>query len=350
MKKFLALLTSVVLAASLLVSFGTVASAETTVSTFNEIYVGEYTTELHDGMAYIVFAQVSDSANGYGILVTDQSGETRIFPGLSVGAEGKFGIALYSVPEGNYSVRAYAGEGANRVLGNEVTFTVGSADDYYTRVGNTITMGKVPGALVTDDAIINALATAQVNEDGVLSYGGATYAKVVANPYASDYAYTKGSTYYFEMVDLKWDIVSESATEIVIITKDIIGASAYNDEYANVVYADSTVKTYLESLRTLVLTEVQEGKVASFSLPTKALVEGMANKTALTSPFATASGIYTEDLAGSVGQGMYWLSDAGTVSNYASYVDFSGEINANGYGYMVNTPYIGVRAVATITK
>ncbi len=348
MKKFIV---SLMILAFVICAGGiSVVSAETTVTTFDELYVGEYTTATHDGLAHIIFAQVSDSSNGYGVLVEDKTGAQRLFEGKSIGAEGKFGIALYNVPEGSYTVRAYVGSGSQRVFGNEVPFTVGGADDYYTRVGDVITMGKVPGALVTDDTLISALKTAETNADGVISYGGATYAKVVANPYASDYAYTKGETYYFELVDLKWDIVAESATEIVIITQDIIGASVYNDVYENVTYAESTVKTYLESLRTLVLSEIQEEKVPVFDLPNLAVVEDLADKTALTSPFATASGIYTEDLAGHEGKGMYWLCDNGTVANYASYVDFSGEINSNGFGYMVNTPYIGVRAVASIMK
>lgn len=348
MKKFIV---SLMILAFVLCAGGiSVVGAETTVTTFNELYVGEYTTATHDGMAHIIFAQVSDTANGYGVLVEDQTGEQRVFEGKAIGAEGKFGIALYNVPEGNYIVRAYAGKGDSRVFGEEVYFTVGGADDYYTRVGNTIIMGKVPASLVTDEAIISALKTAETNADGVISFGGATYAKVVAEPYASDYVYEKGKTYYFELVDLKWDIVSESKSEIVIITQDIIGASAFNNEYVNVAYANATIKTYLESLRTLVLSEIQEEKVGKFDLPSLALIESMTDKTALTSPFATASGIYTEDLAGFAGNGMYWLSDNGTVANYASYVDFSGEINANGYGYMVNAPYIGVRAVATIVK
>lgn len=116
------ILLCVLLILSLTLALSVTANAETTVTTFDDIYVGEYTSATHSGMAHIVFGQVSDTESEYGIIVEDENGAKRLFKGQHIGEEGKFGIALYNLPEGNYKVCAYEGKEGNRTLGDTVSF------------------------------------------------------------------------------------------------------------------------------------------------------------------------------------------------------------------------------------
>ena len=93
-KKFLL---CILLIFSLSLAISITASAESNVTTFEDVYVGEYTSATHSGMAYIIFGQVSDTESEYGIIVEDQTGEKRLFKGLHIGEEGKFGIAIYEL-------------------------------------------------------------------------------------------------------------------------------------------------------------------------------------------------------------------------------------------------------------
>ena len=65
------------------------------------------------------------------------------------------------------------------------------------------------------------------------------------------------------------------------------------------------------------------------------------------SDYAIARGLWTSDLLGYIGNGAYWLKDAGTDARYAKFVDFNGLINED--GYMVHAPYFGIRLVLKIT-
>lgn len=134
MKKSLRIL-MVVLALALAVSMFGIAGAETeaTATTQAQLYIGEYDADM-TGLAHIVFGQVSDTTAEYGIIlrsVPATEGEEvveKVFEGKNIGAEGKFGIAVYGLPEGAYWAMAYTGAGEDRVIGNATYFKKGVAE------------------------------------------------------------------------------------------------------------------------------------------------------------------------------------------------------------------------------
>ena len=130
MKKSLRIL-MVVMAIALAVSmFGISAGAEATATTQSQLYIGEYDSGTLSGEAHIVFGQVSDTSAEYGIILRSipaTEGEAvveKAFKGNSIGAEGKFGIAVYGLPEGAYYAMAYCGE----VIGNATYFKKGVSE------------------------------------------------------------------------------------------------------------------------------------------------------------------------------------------------------------------------------
>ncbi|MBQ2715106.1 MAG: leucine-rich repeat protein, partial [Clostridia bacterium] len=153
-----------VLLVSMLLTLTVVANAETTVTTYEDMYVGEYVSETHEGFAHIVFGQVSDSSDEYGIIVEDQNGVKKLFKGRHIGDEGKFGIALYGVPSGSYTVCAYTGKGSSRKLGNKLSFMVEidweSIFEYsdgvitgLTEYGKTLTEIEIPSSIGDQEII-----------------------------------------------------------------------------------------------------------------------------------------------------------------------------------------------------
>lgn len=125
-KLFLLLSLVAVLASSLCV----MASASTdTVTTFNQLYIGDYEQESdkYTGMAHVVFGTVSNTNTEFGILIETADGKTYKFPGRVIADSGKFGVAIYQLPEGNYKAFAYSGTDDNRIVGEPASFTANKA-------------------------------------------------------------------------------------------------------------------------------------------------------------------------------------------------------------------------------
>ena len=125
-KLFLLLSLVAVLASSLCV----IASASTdTVTTFNQLYIGDYEqdSDKYTGMAHVVFGTVSNTETEFGILIETADGKTYKFPGRVIADSGKFGVAIYQLPEGNYKASAYSGTDDNRIVGEPASFTANKA-------------------------------------------------------------------------------------------------------------------------------------------------------------------------------------------------------------------------------
>lgn len=125
-KLFLILSLVAVLASSLCV----MASAATdTVSTFNQLYIGDYDqgSDKYTGMAHVVFGTVSNTDTEFGVLIETEEGKTFKFPGRAIADSGKFGVAIYQLPEGNYKAYAYSGTDDNRIVGDAAYFTANKA-------------------------------------------------------------------------------------------------------------------------------------------------------------------------------------------------------------------------------
>ncbi|MGN1099190.1 MAG: Ig-like domain-containing protein [Christensenellales bacterium] len=95
-----------------------------------DIWRGEYsaTDSALSGVATIIFCSVdydTANANSYGVKVTVSGGGEYVFTGRAISAEGKFGIALFEIPVGEYSVQAFCVEdGGNTVYSAARAFTV----------------------------------------------------------------------------------------------------------------------------------------------------------------------------------------------------------------------------------
>lgn len=351
MKKVLHSLLAVVVMLSLLVAGMTfTASAEDTVTTHPDVYNGEYATDTHSGIAHIIFGTVTDVSAEYGVIVEDEAGSRKLYQGKSIGVDGKFGIALYNVPDGDYVAYAYTGSGNSRVLGDGVEFTVGSL---YKRTGNAVIMGERAGTVVTDTALISTLDTLTPDLNGKIFYDGGAYLAYVAEPYTDNYTFSSGDKiingkkYYFALSDLSWTVVSETDTTMTLIADEILVASPFDTTFGRVEYANSDVKGVVEGLKSICLTEAQQNISTAFTLPTISDISAISNKSALLTDYAKATGAYSEDLADYSGKGAYWLQDEAT-SGYANLVEFNGLVIDG--GYPVHVTYVGVRPMVTVTK
>lgn len=107
------------------------ASAEGTVMTNTQLYIGDYEVDTHSGEAHIVFGQVSDKSVEFGVIITDSENKSFLFKGLAnrISESGKYGIAIYDLPDGDYTAQAYSGAEDSRVYGEVVPFTKG-VDSY----------------------------------------------------------------------------------------------------------------------------------------------------------------------------------------------------------------------------
>lgn len=100
------------------------AFASSTVTIYEHLYVGEYTHPTFSGIANIIFGQVPQESESFGIIIESSNGEKKSFAALSKGEEGKFGIAIYQLPDGVYTATAYVGDlSSNYTLSDEITFT-----------------------------------------------------------------------------------------------------------------------------------------------------------------------------------------------------------------------------------
>ncbi|MBQ2714778.1 MAG: hypothetical protein IJF76_04015 [Clostridia bacterium] len=115
-------------------AFAVVASAENTASMAADAYFGEYTTANHSGAANIFFGTVNTDATEYGVIITPEgAANSLIFPGLVKGEDGKFGVAIYDMPEGLYSVAIYSGDIAN--AGAQSEYAVSAGKNFYANKG-----------------------------------------------------------------------------------------------------------------------------------------------------------------------------------------------------------------------
>lgn len=125
MKKLSTVLLIVMVLALAITAFGITAGAEATATTNSSLYIGEYETSSHSGLAHIVFGTVSDASVEYGIIITQEDGKQFKFPGKNIGSSGKFGVAIYNLPEGKYTACAYSGSDDNRITGEPTAFEEG---------------------------------------------------------------------------------------------------------------------------------------------------------------------------------------------------------------------------------
>lgn len=164
--KLMPILIVLVLAFSVL---GITAGATTnaTVSTNNQLYIGDYEIDSRSGQAHIVFGITSDVNAEFGVIITDSANNSFLFKGdpSRVSSDGKFGIAIYELPEGKYFAEAYTGAGDNRVRGNKVPFTMG-VDTYTVTFDTTNAEGTVDDQTVAQGGNATKPSLVPVSDDG----------------------------------------------------------------------------------------------------------------------------------------------------------------------------------------
>ena len=211
MKKFSKIL--LILTAVMLVSTVFTATAMAEVTQINEnVYVGNYDDGVHEGIANIVFGQVSPASQNYGIIVEDGKGNEFSFKGQSKGEEGKFGIALYGMPDGVYSVKVYEGDlSSNYITSETIVLYANAGEDISKNVYSIdysegdLGFGLANGVDLSDGATLNiafdvydaTMPLANYNayivlrEDNNYISWGDTYAMAFCN---WAYGYTDGTT------------------------------------------------------------------------------------------------------------------------------------------------------------
>ena len=138
MKKFKLLLCLTLVVVLMSVGVAAFGSETDTATTYVAPYIGEYTAQDgsgNTGLAHIIFGKVSNTQAECGILLTDlNEGWTKKFEVKTdsngkkrIASNGEFGIALYNLPDGEYSVCVYSGSGDNPITGDSFTIRTGVA-------------------------------------------------------------------------------------------------------------------------------------------------------------------------------------------------------------------------------
>ncbi|MBQ2714274.1 MAG: tyrosine-protein phosphatase [Clostridia bacterium] len=188
------------------------ATADSVAKTYESIYVGEYDSGAYSGLANIVFGQVDASVEEYGIIVQDKAGAKYAFAGKTKGEGGKFGVALYDMPDGVYDVYVYSGSlSGDYVTGDAVELYANAGEDISKNVytagfsGGDIGIGNRQGVDLSDGSTLNiefdvydaTMPQANYNayviireDTDFISWGG-NYAMAYAN---WAYGYTDGTT------------------------------------------------------------------------------------------------------------------------------------------------------------
>lgn len=111
-------------------------------------------------------------------------------------------------------------------------------------VGTRVAFGKYPQTEVTDEALLEKLATAaDIDDDGYIEYGGREFEAIMGiSPLSARYKYERDKYYYFEVEELSW----LSYPDGTMICEKIIDANQYSvGRMFPSLYEDSNLKYFL---------------------------------------------------------------------------------------------------------
>ena len=244
--------------------------------------------------------------------------------------------------------------------------------------GGYILFGQYPQTIKAAD--VSIISDTPDTDGYYLGSDGERYAKVVASPNSSRYAFsnnssvTRGNTYYFKVEPIRWRILSESDGKAFILCDSIIANKAYDADNDNN-YANSDIRAWLnyefyktafgELQQAIIQTTVVDNSVYStgyssnpyacentsdkvFLLSYREVTNsayGFASsystydmaRRMLTSDFSRATGAYMSTDSSYYGNGWWWLrspSDNGSYS--ARYVNRYGGVDDRNYVSYVN--------------
>lgn len=186
------------------------------------------------------------SGNG-GVVYVGANSTLNMTSGGMSGSKATNGGAVYVAPNGTFNMSGgsiYGNIATNNGnnINNAGTFTMTGGrvggKTIYTRVdennnesstGNYILFGSYPKTVKTDNVSID---TSNIDSLGYyLGSDGARYAKIKAKPYQGSYVYSNGTTivsgteYYFKVEPIKWQILSESNGEAILLAEDVLTAN-----------------------------------------------------------------------------------------------------------------------------
>ena len=118
----------------------------------------------------------------------------------------------------------------------------------YTRSGNFIWFGEYPQTIKADGITVGTTA----ESDGYfLGSDGERYARVVANPYGSNYEFsnealvTSGTAYYFKVEPIKWRILEESDGTAFMLAELVLDNKRYHSSKNN--YMNSEIRAWINN-------------------------------------------------------------------------------------------------------
>ena len=244
--------------------------------------------------------------------------------------------------------------------------------------GNYIYFGEYPQTIKSSSVTITST---QDSRGYYLGSDGSYYAKVVADPYGSDYKFsndatvTDGATYYFKVEPIRWRILTVEGSNALILCDSIIAKMVY-DAGGNNNYKNSDVRAWLnatfyetafsELQREIILTTTVDNSVYStgFSYNSYACEDtedklfllsyieatnsdygfsSSSDRQMETTDYTRATGAYMSTSADYYGNGYWWLrsplcnlisrnamcvSNAGNVSDYYDNDQLSGVVPA----------------------
>ena len=105
--------------------------------------------------------------------------------------------------------------------------------------GKTVAYGLYPQKRISDSGTVSALNSIPTPEsNGYYLYENTYYAKAVAEPYGSGYAFddgatiVRGATYWFECKPITWKVLSSTRGTYYVLSEALLDAHRYNESYS----------------------------------------------------------------------------------------------------------------------
>lgn len=135
------------------------------------LYIGEYETDGHDGMANVVFGTVDKKEIVYGVIITDENGQSVAFPGKEKSADGKFGVAIYNMKRGErFFAQVYAGSYDNTTA--SVSFYANLSNEIVVTYDMTDIGGGTTQVSLYENTILNPPSTTHLTPPSGAVFGG----------------------------------------------------------------------------------------------------------------------------------------------------------------------------------
>lgn len=229
--------------------------------------------------------------------------------------------------------------------------------------------GSYPQSLKSNAVTITNITN---NKGHYLGSDNEWYAKVVANPYATNYTFSDGrqimaeTTYYFKIETLKWRMLNKENGKVLLVSNSIIDARMYSENADNVKYCESTIRMWLnndfyntafsELQKDLILSEYVDNSAASTGIGSNnyacddtfddifllsysevvnenygfstSYVDNDEARQILTSDYSRAMGVYMSVNSAYYGMGTWWLRSPYGAKK-TRIVNYDGKVNSD---------------------